>query len=117
MITQGKVWGKTSPLFNKNNVEIHAIKINRGGFCSKHAHKHKYNKFIILEGELKITVWKDYGTGILEDVTILVAGQECTVSPGDYHMFEAKQETHALEIYWVEINDNDIIRENVGGKK
>jgi hypothetical protein len=27
----------------------------------------------------------------------------------------AHQETEALEIYWTELNHNDIMRENVGG--
>ena len=31
---QGKIWGKTQGLFNKNNVEIHRIETNKGGFCS-----------------------------------------------------------------------------------
>jgi hypothetical protein len=31
------------------------------------------------------------------------------------HKFIAHQETEALEIYWAELNHNDIQRENVGG--
>ena len=66
---QGKVWGSTQPLFNKNNVEIHRIKTNKGGYCSKHKHEHKYNCFYVERGLLKITVWKnDYD---LVDETML----------------------------------------------
>lgn len=117
MIIQGKVWGITTPLFNKNNVELHIIKIKKGGFCSKHLHKHKYNRFIVLEGQLKISIWKDYGTETLEDVSILDHSQECTVSPGDFHKFEALEDTTALEIYWVELSTNDIARLDHGGIK
>ena len=39
---QGKVWGQTQPLFNKNNVEIHRIETNKGGYCSKHKHEFKH---------------------------------------------------------------------------
>ena len=28
---QGKIWGNTKPLFNKNNVEIHRIEVDSGG--------------------------------------------------------------------------------------
>jgi hypothetical protein len=31
------------------------------------------------------------------------------------HKFIAHRNTEALEIYWAELNHNDIIRENVGG--
>lgn len=112
MIIQGKVWGKTSPIFNKNNVELHVIAIEKGGFCSNHCHKHKFNKFVVLNGKLKVTITKDYG---LHDVTILEAGQECTVAPGEFHKFEALERTEALELYWVELNEKDIVRVDVGG--
>lgn len=115
MIIQGKVWGVTTPLFNKNNVELHIIKIKKGGYCSKHLHKFKFNRFIVLEGKLKVTIWKNYGTEILQDISVLDHSQECTVSPGDYHKFDALEDTTALEVYWVELSESDIIRQDHGG--
>jgi len=115
MDVQGKVWGKTIRWFSKNNVEIHQIYAKKGGFCSKHRHSAKYNKFIILEGKLAITRWSDYGSHELEDVTILNAGEECTAPPGEYHRFEALEDTIALEVYWVELDPGDIDRECQGG--
>lgn len=115
MIIQGKVWGQTSPVFNKNNVEIHFMKIKKGGFCSKHLHRFKFNRFIVLEGKLKVTIWKDYGNAILDDVSILEGSHECTVPPGYYHKFEALEETRAIEIYWVELSEDDIERSDHGG--
>lgn len=115
MKIQGKVWGSTSPVFNKNNVEIHFCAIKVGGYCSKHFHRTKYNRFVVLEGKLKVTIWKEYSGGNLEDVTYLTAGDECTVNPGDYHKFEAILPTTLLEIYWVELDKNDIIRFDQGG--
>lgn len=115
MIIQGKVWGHTSPLFNKNNTELHLVHINKGGFCSRHLHKFKFNKFVVINGKLKVTIWKDYGSTTLEDVSIVNASQECTVPPGYYHKFEALEDTLALEVYWVELNDDDIVRADHGG--
>ncbi len=113
MKVQGKVWGKTFALFNKNNVEVHYITTLKGGYCSKHLHATKYNKFIVFDGELKITVWK----GDQEDITILTAGEECTVAPGDLHMFECLEDCQALEVYWTELNANDIERFSAGGMR
>jgi len=115
MIIQGKVWGHTTPLFNKNNVELHIAQIKQGGYCSKHLHKFKYNRFIVLKGKLRVTIWKNYGTECLQDVSILEASQECTVPPGDFHQFEALEDTTALEVYWVELSENDITRFDHGG--
>lgn len=116
MIVQGKVWGHTKPLFLKNNVEIHHLHIQKGGYCSVHKHISKFNRFIVLKGKLKVTVRKHYVTEILEDVTILEPNMETTVPPGDFHMFEALEDTECLEIYWVELNSNDIERITYGGR-
>ena len=118
MIIQGKVWGHTTPLFNKNNVELHIAEIKKGGFCSKHMHRFKYNRFVVLKGKLKVTIWKDYGNGNeLKDISMLGISQECTVNPGDYHKFEAEEDTTVLEIYWVALDGSDIVREDHGGMK
>ena len=111
---QGKAWGNTQSLFNKNNVEIHRIEIDKGGYCSKHKHDYKYNCFYVEKGKLKITAWKnDYD---LVDVTILTDGEATTVPPREYHMFNALENCVCYEIYWVELSKDDIVRENCGGK-
>lgn len=115
MIIQGKVWGHTTPLFNMNNVELHIAEIKKGGYCSKHKHAHKYNRFVVLKGKLKVTIWKEYASETLQDVSILGISQECTVSPGDYHKFEALEDCTVLEIYWVCLSESDIIRNDHGG--
>jgi mannose-6-phosphate isomerase-like protein (cupin superfamily) len=117
MEIQGKVWGSTSPLFCKNNVEIHRIEGVKGGYCSWHKHLAKYNRFFVESGIIKVTVQKDYGSGTLEDVTILLPGQQTTVAPGEYHKFEVVEDCVAYEIYWVELNPKDIERLTVGGAR
>ena len=112
MIKEGKVWGQTIPLLQSPAVEIHRINIELGGYCSKHAHQSKINAFYVISGELEIKRWKDYK---LVDSTGLNAGDLSIVPAGEYHQFMAHQETEALEIYWTELNHNDIMRENVGG--
>lgn len=113
MEIEGKVWGTTSTLFNKNNVKFDRIVVKKGTFCSKHLHDSTYNSFFIESGELKIKVWKnDYA---LTDETILRSGQMTTVSPKEFHSFEALENTVAFEIYWVSLS-KDIKREYCGGK-
>lgn len=109
----GKVWGETSELFNKNNVSVHRITIKNGGFSSKHKHEFKHNFFFVESGTLMIEHWQnDYD---LVDKTILQAGESCSIPPKHYHKFIALADTIAYEIYYVELNDNDIIRDNCGG--
>lgn len=114
MNIQGKVWGKTQNLFNKNNVEIHRIKTKQGGFCSKHRHKHKYNMFYVESGKIEIEVWKNNYN--LIDKTIISEGELTTVLPMEYHRFRSLEDSIVYEIYWVELCENDIDREDVGGK-
>jgi mannose-6-phosphate isomerase-like protein (cupin superfamily) len=109
---QGKVWGSTLELFTKNNVSIHRIEINKNSCCSKHYHKHKHNIFFVEKGKLLIKHWQnDYD---LIDETILVDGEMCSIPPMHYHQFIALEDTIAYEIYYVELEDKDITRENCG---
>ena len=114
MNKQGKIWGDTSLLFSKNNVEVNRMCCNKEGYCSKHKHASKYNMFIVEKGKLEINVWKNQYN--LIDKTILTKGQSCIIEPGEYHLFRCiEDDTVAFEIYWVEIDKNDIERKSVGG--
>ncbi len=111
---RGKIWGSTSCIFNKNNVEIHRIAVHKNGYCSKHKHVHKFNCFFVESGELKVTIYREDAGQLIEDVTLLKSGESTYVEPGLYHMFLAMSDTVAYEIYWVKISD-DIVRDTVGG--
>jgi len=109
---QGKVWGKTERIHANGVLEFHRITATKGGTCSKHKHKFKWNGFFVETGKLKIRVWKnDYD---LIDETILGAGDFTQVPPGEYHSFEALEDTIAFELYWAEFSHTDIERETVG---
>lgn len=113
MPIQGKVWGKTQLIFRNGNSEVHRIETVKGGFCSKHMHEHKFNKFFVESGKFQVDVWQnDYD---LVDSTIICAGESTTVKPGCYHQFISLEDSVVYEIYWVELEAHDIVRENVGG--
>ena len=111
-VVEGKVCGTTMPLIQRPQLEVHSIFVNAGGYCSKHKHQSKINAFYVEEGELEIHRWKDYN---LVDVTVLYNEDVAIVPAGEYHMFNARTDTKALEIYWSELHINDIEREIVGG--
>lgn len=110
----GKIWGSTQELFNKNNVEIHRIEIQKNTRCSKHKHEHKYNIFFVESGKILVKEWKnDYN---LVDETILTTGEMCSIKPGNFHEFHGLENSIVYEIYYVELSTQDIIRENTGSK-
>ena len=109
----GKVWGQTELVFKNSFLEFHRIWVGAGGFCSTHKHDFKWNLFYVTTGKLKIKVHKnDYE---LVDETILEPGDWTTVKPGEFHSFEALDDTLAFEIYYPEPLSEDIKRLTVGG--
>ena len=111
----GKVWGETELIHANGVLEFHRIQTVKGGVCSKHMHGFKWNGFFVEKGKLLIRVWKnDYD---LVDKTVVTSTQTTVVPPGEYHMFEALEDTVAYEIYWVDLPEKDIVRENCGGLK
>lgn len=117
MDKSGKYWGITRQIFFQNNVEMHYMEILPSGFCSEHRHTMKFNRFMILEGELDVITWKA-GNKEEPDRVTLGPMDECTVRPGHYHKFEnsSKKICKALEIYWTELRADDIERRSIGGK-
>lgn len=109
----GKIWGWTRVIESNTALELHEIHVKAGGKCSEHSHRHKWNGFLVLQGELLIRTWKsDYD---LVDETILKAGEFHAVAPGEVHQFQARGECSALELYWVAgLNPADIVRRSKG---
>lgn len=110
---EGKAWGRTELIFKGPNFEVHRINVIAGGYCSKHIHATKYNLFYVDQGNLEIQVWKkNYN---LIDSTLLSPGEKMKVPPGEYHRFKAVSDVIAYEIYYTELDSDDIKREDVGG--
>lgn len=110
---QGKVWGETMRGYRDGLVDVHLIHARRGYRCSRHRHRQKWNRFVVLSGKLRIRIWRSHGV----DETILGPWQASDVPPGVVHEFAALEDTQAVEIYWVDrLNPDDIVRENVGGE-
>jgi len=112
----GKYWGSTRRVFFQNNVEIHYLEILPGGYCSEHLHKMKYNRFVILSGTLQVKTWKS-GEDRSPDIVNLEKFDEYTIKPNIFHKFEntSSHNCEAVEIYWTELNPDDIERRTIGG--
>ena len=111
----GKIWGETELILQTPFIEFHRIWVHAGGYCSTHKHEYKWNLFYVRSGKLKIHInKKDYA---LVDTTVLEAGEWTTVKPGEFHSFQAEEDTLAFELYYPEPLSEDIIRETVGGSK
>lgn len=112
---KGKIWGTTTCIHIGIISEVHYIKFNKGGFCSKHIHERKTNKFFVISGKLQVSVWPD-GDDI-EDKTILMAGQSTVIPVGIKHQFEGLEDGEAIEIYEFVHPGPDIKRYSQGGMK
>ncbi len=107
----GKIWGRTQPVFAWNDTESHLIRVDRGYRCSNHLHNHKWNRFFVITGRLKIVVTQEDGTF---DETVLGPDQIADVPPGVSHRFESLEDTIAMEFYWVGLDPDDIKRHDTG---
>lgn len=113
---QSKIWGLTTNLFSSPYVEVHLIKVNPGGFCSRHIHEKRWNSFYILKGSLDVLIYRKYGDKEFEEKTTLKVGECSDVPPQVEHRFQCNEYCEALEIYWVdEIEGSDIVRKDNGG--
>ena len=111
-MTEGKVWGQTSTIYQSETTSVHALQIRPGTFCSEHRHRIKRNFFHVLEGEIEIDVWTSGGQ---PDRTILKAGQAMAIEPGTWHKFQSRTGAWILEIYDTRLDGEDIERRTVGG--
>jgi quercetin dioxygenase-like cupin family protein len=109
---QGKVWGSTRLVYAFCGTEAHLIHIKKGGYCSRHSHNHKWNRFVVIDGRLEVKVYPD---GPHADSTIISAGETTDVPPGLVHEFKALEDVKALEFYWVDLDPEDIDRHGTAG--
>jgi mannose-6-phosphate isomerase-like protein (cupin superfamily) len=113
-LRQGKIWGATTEFMRTPTMSAHHLTINKDRQCSEHRHQHKSNLFYVINGLLEVTIYREHGAYVLNDITVLKAGQTTCVPPGLFHKFKAVEETEAIEIYQVELQEPDIERRTQG---
>ena len=108
-----KPWGAATFLDVGPYHEVLCIFVKPGGFCSKHEHATKINKFCVLSGILRVRWW----IGDQIKCSVLGPGEAITIPAGGPHQFEAEKETNAIEVYFPRFAaaERDIIRWEMGG--
>jgi len=110
-----KFWGTNRCIYSENNFEVHHAQIVEGGFSSKHHHVHKVNNFYIVSGTLKVILFDKDGKEV--HTVVLGTNTNFSVPAGVEHKFEAVTDVDLIEIYWANLNPDDIVRADLGGVK
>ena len=106
-----KVWGRRRRILLTDRTEIDLVYLKKDCFCSTHNHKHKINKFIVVEGRVRIE--SEYGK------VTLTKNESFEVRPPLKHRFYALVDSIMIECAYVEngkIDPKDINRESQGGR-
>jgi mannose-6-phosphate isomerase-like protein (cupin superfamily) len=109
-----KLWGWTQTVALSETNHTAVAYLQKGGYSSKHHHKNLWNRFVVVDGTLRITIYRNDR----EEVTDLHAGDILDVDPGVWHKMAAVTDARIVEIYWpVEgvLDPEDIVREDNGG--
>ncbi len=106
-----KIWGIVNTLFESDHCKIDHLYIRKDTACSLHYHNKKFNRFILLKGNVHIiTDLGDYQLKLDEPFDI---------EPAIIHQFRAFQNSFVLEIAYTikePLEENDIIRIKQGGE-
>ncbi len=110
------LWGTKQNLYYATNVCIDRLFIVKGGYCSRHKHSVKCNRFWVESGVLKLIV--EYGKEIKEHLLGPTSPEQgLDIPPRRIHRFEALSECIVIEVSSAACIDNDIYRYDTGGVK
>ena len=102
-------WGNRTKIFKWDGGLVTYLDLVPNRRCSWHFHRHTFNLFYVVSGELGIKTDKGYTTRLKE-------GQVFTVEPEVQHEFQTYDNpTRVIEVAWVEYDSNDIYRKQLGG--
>jgi mannose-6-phosphate isomerase-like protein (cupin superfamily) len=105
------VWGERWLIKKDSTNAVAFLKLIKGYRCSWHYHIQKYNLFVVISGKIGVIV-EELGS---KREMVLETGQSCTIKPGQLHEFRVYENSQVIEIMYVEYDESDIIRENIGG--
>ena len=112
MKREAKVWGERWLIRQDSTHAVSYLKIDKGYECSFHSHQEKYNLFVVLSGGIAVIVEQsDHNSTVY-----LTEGQSFTTKPGERHKFVGIDDSEVIEEMYVEYREDDIQRDNSGGK-
>lgn len=111
----GKVWGDTRELLKNPFVKFCDLTILPNARCSLHLHQQHFNAFYIFSGKLTVEVHR--ASYDLVDVTVLGPRDFMVVPPNEKHRFlTGKEGCCGVEFYYPAESQDDIVRDDVGGR-
>lgn len=87
-----KPWGVTTRLPTPSGAEVHIATIYKGGKSSLHCHEKMVNTFYVIRGKLRVK--QELGN------EVILGPSDCvTIETGNFHQFEALEDTILVECY------------------
>ena len=114
-----KWWGKARHAFDSPHCAVSILYTELGGYCSRHFHKHRVNRFLVISGSLDVVT---YSGNLEETRERLGPGDVMDIESNIVHRFEVIEPGIVLEVYWpsspgVSVRLDDIERLDIGGKR
>jgi mannose-6-phosphate isomerase-like protein (cupin superfamily) len=112
-----KAWGTARHVFATPYCAVSVLKTEDGGFCSRHIHKERVNRFLVVSGSIDVVTYTPSGKFEISRDR-LNPGDMRDVNAWVVHSFEVVEPGIVVEVYWpsAEVRLDDIQRITLGGK-
>lgn len=119
IVTEQKVWGTAMHVFNSSFAAVSILQTIAGGYCSRHSHKQRVNRFIVQSGAIDVVEY-DAGGDVETSRLRMYAGDVHDVEAEVVHRFEVVVSGVVVEVYFPAhpggmVYAGDIDRIDVGG--
>lgn len=102
-------------MFDNANAAVSVLHVEKGGYSSRHFHRERINRFIVVSGEILVETYSTPER--LETRNALTAGDVLDVQPNVIHRFSVVESGIVVEVYWpsAHLSLEDIVRLDEGG--
>ena len=113
-----KVWGAARHAFESAFCAVSVLYTEAGGYCSRHLHRDRVNRFLVVSGAIDVVRYEPGGR-VESSRERLHAGDVADVPAGELHRFEVIESGIVVEVYWpaATVRQDDIVRVDTGGKR
>lgn len=117
---ESKAWGSTMHVFSEPTAAVSILETEQGGYCSRHLHVQRVNRFAVHSGVIQVVEYTEDGMEEVSRVTMR-SGDVLDVAAGTVHRFEVLEPGIVVEVYFpvapgCKVSHGDILRLDTGGK-
>ena len=114
-----KIWGNARHVFASPHAAVSILDTYHGGYCSRHFHAERVNRFVVQTGSIYVVEYDPGGT-IEVSRAKLQSGDVHDVEAGVVHRFEVIEPGLVIEVYYPSrpldrVSHGDIVRLDAGG--